>query len=64
MSNPFDDDNSRYLVVANDEEQHALWPAHLEVPAGWQVVHAEADRASCSVYIERAWQDMRPRSIR
>ena len=32
---PFDDPDGRFLVLANDEEQHSPWPSHLAVPAGW-----------------------------
>lgn len=63
MSNPFDDENSEYYVVVNQERQHALWPAHLDVPAGWDVVHGAADRRSCATYVEENWTDMRPRSL-
>jgi len=45
--NPFDDDNGSFFVLVNDEEQHSLWPAFADVPAGWRVVYGEADRAAC-----------------
>jgi uncharacterized protein YbdZ (MbtH family) len=32
--NPFDDDNGNFFVLVNDEEQHSLWPAFADVPAG------------------------------
>ncbi len=31
-TNPFEDENADYLVLVNDEDQHSLWPADLEVP--------------------------------
>ena len=62
--NPFDDDNGSFLVLVNDEEQHSLWPAFADVPAGWRVVYGEADRAACLDYIEQNWTDIRPRSLR
>jgi len=34
-TNPFDDDDGRFFVLVNDEEQHSLWPAFADVPAGW-----------------------------
>ena len=46
-TNPFDDDEGRFVVLVNDEEQHSLWPTFADVPAGWRVVHGEADRADC-----------------
>ncbi|BBX12054.1 MULTISPECIES: MbtH family protein [Mycobacteriaceae] len=62
--NPFDDDNGRFVVLVNDEEQHSLWPSFANVPAGWTVAHGEADRAECLDYIEHNWPDIRPRSLR
>ena len=61
--NPFDD-NASFLVLVNDEEQHSLWPSFADVPAGWRVVHGEADRVACLDYIEQNWTDIRPKSLR
>lgn len=63
-TNPFDDDNGAFLVLVNDEEQHSLWPAAANVPAGWRVAFGEADRAACLDYVERHWTDLRPKSLR
>jgi uncharacterized protein YbdZ (MbtH family) len=63
-ANPFDDDDGRFLVLVNDEEQHSLWPVFAEVPAGWRTVYGEADRAACLDYIDRNWPDIRPKSLR
>jgi uncharacterized protein YbdZ (MbtH family) len=62
--NPFDDDNGSFFVLVNHEEQHSLWPAFADVPAGWEVVYGEADRAACLEYIEQSWTDIRPKSLR
>jgi uncharacterized protein YbdZ (MbtH family) len=62
--NPFDDDGGSFFVLVNDEEQHSLWPAFADVPAGWRVVYGEADRAACLDYIEQNWPDIRPKSLR
>jgi uncharacterized protein YbdZ (MbtH family) len=62
--NPFDDDKGSFYVLVNDEEQHSLWPAFADVPAGWQVVFGETDRAACLEYIEQNWADIRPKSLR
>jgi glycopeptidolipid biosynthesis protein len=61
--NPFDDDTGSFFVLVNDEEQHSLWPAFAEVPAGWQVVYGEATRTACLDYIEQRWVDIRPKSL-
>ncbi|HEY0637720.1 MAG TPA: MbtH family NRPS accessory protein [Pseudonocardiaceae bacterium] len=57
-------DDIRYQVLINDEEQYSLWPAHNEVPAGWRPVGREGTRDECSAYVDQVWTDMRPRSLR
>jgi uncharacterized protein YbdZ (MbtH family) len=64
MANPFENEEGQYLVLANDEEQHSLWPAQIAVPAGWRTVHGVDSRAACLDYIERNWTDMRPAGLR
>lgn len=63
MTNPFDDENERFLVLVNDEGQHSLWPSFAAVPAGWRIAHPEDSRQACLDYIEESWADMRPRSL-
>ncbi|OMC26083.1 MbtH family protein [Mycobacterium colombiense] len=62
--NPFEDDSGSFFVLINDEEQHSLWPAFAEIPAGWQMAYGDADRAACLEYIEQNWADIRPKSLR
>ncbi|MET9179193.1 MbtH family protein [Kitasatospora aureofaciens] len=63
MQNPFDDPDGRFLALVNDENQHSLWPAFLEVPAGWRISHPEDSRQACLDHIEERWTDVRPRSL-
>jgi uncharacterized protein YbdZ (MbtH family) len=63
-SNPFDDENGEFHVLANDEDQHSLWPAFAEPPAGWRTVFGVAGRAACLRYVEEHWTDLRPRTLR
>jgi MbtH protein len=63
MTNPFDDETGRFVVLVNDEGQYSLWPVFADVPDGWSVVYGEADRAACLEYIEQSWTDMRPKSL-
>jgi uncharacterized protein YbdZ (MbtH family) len=63
MTNPFENPDGSYLVLVNDENQHSLWPAFAEVPAGWKVVFGEASRQACLDYVDSNWTDMRPRSL-
>ncbi|MEW1863567.1 MbtH family protein [Streptomyces sp. NPDC088194] len=58
--NPFDDEQARFRVVANEDGQHALWPEFAEVPAGWRCVSGPDARARCLDYIETHWTDLRP----
>ncbi|MFJ2766649.1 MbtH family protein [Streptomyces sp. NPDC087300] len=64
MANPFENEEGRYLVLVNDEEQHSLWPAAIEVPAGWRTAYGEDSRAACLAHIEETWTDMRPAGLR
>ncbi|MGW3962949.1 MbtH family protein [Amycolatopsis sp. NPDC005003] len=59
-----DEDDRRYTVVINDEEQYSIWFADRELPPGWAVVGYEGSRKDCLAEIERVWTDMRPRSVR
>ena len=58
------DENDRYEVLRNDEDQYSLWLVGLEVPAGWQRAGKEGTREECSAYVDEVWTDMRPRSLR
>jgi MbtH protein len=61
--NPFEDADGVFVVLLNDEEQHCIWPAALDRPEGWIVVHARDTREACLDYVEQYWTDMRPRSL-
>jgi MbtH protein len=63
-TNPFDDESGQFYILVNDEEQHSLWPAFAEIPAGWRVVFGVAGRQDCLAYVEENWTDMRPQSLR
>ncbi|MDX3129591.1 MbtH family protein [Streptomyces europaeiscabiei] len=62
-TNPFDDNEGRFLVLVNEEGQHSLWPSFAEVPGGWTTVLQENSRDVCLNYIETHWTDLRPRSL-
>ncbi len=53
-----------YRVVVNAEDQHALWFADRELPAGWQETGASGSRDECLRYVRENWTDLRPRSLR
>jgi MbtH protein len=62
-TNPFEDEEARYLVLINDEGQHSLWPVFADVPEGWEVIFGEDGRQECLDFIEKNWTDMRPNSL-
>ncbi|MEV4114805.1 MbtH family protein [Nonomuraea sp. NPDC049695] len=62
--NPFDDPDGEFLVLANDEEQHSVWPSFAAVPDGWAVRFGPDTRAACLAYVAACWTDLRPRSLR
>jgi uncharacterized protein YbdZ (MbtH family) len=66
-TNPFDDEQGRFFVLINDEEQRSLWPVFAAVPAGWTIEHGAPDgdsRQACLDFVERTWTDLRPRALR
>ena len=50
-TNPFDDEDGRFYVLVNDEDQHSLWPPFSDVPAGWRVVFGEDRPNACLEYV-------------
>ena len=62
-TNPFEDEDAKYLVLINDEGQHSLWPVFADVPEGWEVIFGEDGRQECLDFIEKNWTDMRPNSL-
>ncbi|MFI5685496.1 MbtH family protein [Streptomyces sp. NPDC051636] len=64
MSSSFEETDGVYRVLRNDQEQYSLWPASVDVPAGWQIALNDASRQDCLAFIEVNWTDMRPSSLR
>jgi MbtH protein len=58
------DEDGRFQVLVNDEDQYSLWPADHDVPAGWRQAGKEGSREECSAWVDEVWTDMRPRSLR
>ena len=63
MANPFENPESRYHVLVNEEGQHSLWPASVDIPEGWTATLEGAAREECITFIEENWTDMRPKSL-
>ncbi|MFO7824649.1 MAG: MbtH family protein [Cyclobacterium sp.] len=60
----WEDDNTVFRVVFNQEEQYSIWPANREIPLGWQAEGKEGSKQECLDHIEEIWTDMRPLSLR
>lgn len=58
------EDDITYRVLVNAEEQYSLWPAHLDIPAGWTFEGTEGPRDTCTTHVDQIWTDMRPRTLR
>lgn len=52
MENPFDDEHSQYFVLKNNGQFYSIWPAFLDVPAGWSIVAGPALRAEILAFVE------------
>lgn len=60
-----DRENETFIVLANQEEQYLIWPLWKAVPGGWTAIEGiKGDKQSVLAYVEQAWSDMRPRSLR
>ena len=59
-----DEDDTRYQVVMNHEEQYSIWPDFKPIPNGWRAVGKSGPKAECLAYIKEVWTDMRPLSLR
>jgi MbtH protein len=57
-------DDIPYRVLVNDEDQHSVWPAHLDIPAGWRAEGHTGTQDECAAHVDTVWTDMRPRSLR
>lgn len=64
MTNPFENEKGKYLVLINVEGQYSIWPAFLDIPSGWETIYGEESRRICLDYINLNWIDMRPNSLK
>jgi MbtH protein len=64
MGHDYDEDDTRYRVVVNHEEQYSIWPDYKPIPDGWRDGGPSGRKAECLTYIAEVWTDMRPLSLR
>jgi MbtH protein len=58
------EENKKYKVVVNHEEQYSIWVADRVNPAGWRDAAMSGSKSECLAYIKEVWTDMRPLSLR
>jgi amino acid adenylation domain-containing protein/thioester reductase-like protein len=61
---PWSRSGDSYIVAVNGEEQHAIWPAALNLPAGWRQRSQPMSSRACLTAIAAAWTDIAPASLR
>lgn len=58
------DCQEKYHVVKSIEDQYSIWPQYKQIPLGWESIGELRSKEECLNYIEEAWIDMRPLSLR
>jgi MbtH protein len=58
------EESTTYRVLVNQLDEYSIVPVDGEIPDGWRDVGKEGAKAECLAFIDRAWTDMRPRSVR
>ncbi len=53
-----------FRVVRNAEDQHAIWPVHLDLPAGWEDIGFTGEKDACLRHVQLVWTDITPLSVR
>ncbi|HZB32291.1 MAG TPA: MbtH family protein [Streptosporangiaceae bacterium] len=53
-----------FRVLVNHEEQYGLFPAELPVPGGWREAGFTGTEDECVAFVDQAWTDMTPLSLR
>jgi MbtH protein len=59
-----DRDDLVYNVVMNHEQQYSIWPAGRDMPTGWRPAGKRGTKQECLDWLDDAWTDMRPLSLR
>jgi MbtH protein len=42
----------QYFVVVNMRSEHALWPDHLPIPAGWEAEGFAGGEDDCAAHVD------------
>jgi MbtH protein len=64
-SSCFDREGEVFIVLINHEEQYSIWPEWKAIPGGWTAVEGvKGDKKTVTDFVDQAWTDMRPLSLR
>jgi uncharacterized protein YbdZ (MbtH family) len=61
---PVDDSNERYAVIANCEDELAIWPSAGPPPGHWRVLALGRSRAECIGWLRQLDEEKRPHELR
>jgi amino acid adenylation domain-containing protein/thioester reductase-like protein len=61
---PWSHSGDSYFVAVNGDEQRAIWPAGMLLPAGWRQQSPVMSRRACRTTVDAEWQDIAPASLR
>ena len=53
--NPFEQDDAFYVVLCNEYGERSLWPAQMDVPAGWTIDLPPSSRETALMHVTRTW---------
>ncbi|MGV7094173.1 MbtH family protein [Siccibacter turicensis] len=59
-SNPFDDPQGRFFILANTRQQFSLWPERCALPDGWQQVCDPQPQEACFRWLEQHRERLQP----
>jgi len=60
LTNPFDNEEGVFHVLRNDVGEFSLWPAHLTVPAGWDVALDAVPSDAAEAWLREKWTSLTP----
>jgi amino acid adenylation domain-containing protein/thioester reductase-like protein len=60
---PWSRSGDSYIVAVNSDEQHAIWPAALSLPAGWRQQSRAMSSQACLTAVAAVWPDITPASL-
>ena len=50
-------DEPKYVALRSCRGDYSIWPADLEIPAGWVQIGESGSRAECLDLVEAMWED-------